>query len=47
MREAERERPVGARANAQPEIGLAGEPDMARIDDKADSSGRRNTIFVG
>ena len=33
MRQAERERPVGAGANAQPEIGLAGEPDMARIDD--------------
>lgn len=33
MREAERERPVGAGANAQPEIGLAGEPDIARIDD--------------
>ena len=33
MREAKRERPVGARANAQPEVGLAGEADMARIDD--------------
>ena len=33
MRKAERERPVGARANAQPKIGLAAEPDIARIDD--------------
>ena len=33
MRKAERKRPVGARANAQPEIGLAAEPDVARIDD--------------
>ena len=33
MREAKRKRAVGARAKAQPEIGLAGQPDMARIDD--------------
>ena len=33
MRKTERERPVGAGANAQPEIGLAREPDMARVDD--------------
>ena len=31
--EAQRQRAVGARAHAQPDIRLAGEPDMARIDD--------------
>ena len=55
MRETERERPVGARANAQPEIGLAGEPDMARIDDdelhpaleRGDGRGRVRQARVG
>ena len=33
MRDAERERPVGARTNAEPKVGLARKPDMARIND--------------